>query len=121
MIGFLLVGVLIALTSFLLIAITLRYLKQKAVLDHPNERSSHTTPILRGGGLPVVAIILIAWIYPFDTQLLAIRSPGLRPPQYVWRSRSWPVSWADDLKSLSPKFRLDSSLGRRNWHRGIAT
>ena len=44
MIAFLLVGALVALISLLLTGVTLRYLKQKAVLDHPNERSSHSTP-----------------------------------------------------------------------------
>ena len=107
MIAFLLVGVLIALISFLLIAVTLRYLKQKAVLDHPNERSSHSTPVPRGGGLPVVAIILIAWIYPFDTQLLAITfSWTSTAPICVAFALLAAISWADDLKSLSPKFRL---------------
>ncbi|NQV54965.1 MAG: glycosyl transferase, partial [Rhodospirillales bacterium] len=32
------------------------------VMDVPNERSSHQTPTLRGGGLAVVPVILLAWL-----------------------------------------------------------
>ncbi len=107
MIAFLLVGALVALISFLLTAITLRYLKQKAVLDHPNERSSHSTPIPRGGGLPVVAVVLIAWIYPIDVQLVAIAfSWTSAAPIIASCALLVAISWADDLKSLTPKFRL---------------
>ena len=46
----------------------LDYLHQRQILDHPNERSSHTLPIPRGGGLattPAMALLLVAlgWLY----------------------------------------------------------
>ena len=107
MIALLLVGAFIALISFLLTAVTLRYLKQKAVLDHPNERSSHSTPVPRGGGLPVVVVFLIAWIYPFDIQLMAIAfSWTSTAPIIASCTLLAAISWTDDLKSLTPKFRL---------------
>src|SRR6266851_828368 len=37
-------------------------LHRAAVLDHPNERSSHATPTPRGGGIALVAAILFAWL-----------------------------------------------------------
>ena len=107
MIAFLIVGTLIALASCLLTAVTLRYLKQKAVLDHPNERSSHTVAVPRGGGLPVVTVVLIAWMYPINPQLDSIT--------FSWSSTApimgacallAAISWADDLRSLSPKLRI---------------
>ena len=36
----------------------IRMLRHRAVLDIPNERSSHQTPVPRGGGILIVASIL---------------------------------------------------------------
>src|ERR1041384_8036284 len=36
-------------------------LRRRAVLDRPNERSLHTIPTPRGGGIAVVSAIVIAW------------------------------------------------------------
>lgn len=35
------------------------YLIKKAILDRPNERSSHKTPTPRGGGLAIMAVVLV--------------------------------------------------------------
>src|SRR5690554_2661166 len=35
-----------------------RYALARAVLDVPNERSSHTTPVPRGGGLAIAVVLL---------------------------------------------------------------
>ncbi len=37
------------------------WLRRRALLDHPNERSSHTVPTPRGAGLAVVPVVLIVW------------------------------------------------------------
>src|SRR5260370_23881460 len=37
-------------------------LRRAAVLDRPNERSLHAAPTPRGGGIAVVAAILLAWL-----------------------------------------------------------
>ena len=60
-------GVLIALVaaavaSLLFTRLALAYLRARAVLDHPNDRSSHTAPVPRGGGLGVVAAALVVWL-----------------------------------------------------------
>ncbi|MBI3445977.1 MAG: glycosyltransferase family 4 protein [Magnetospirillum sp.] len=41
--------------------IALAWLLERRYLDHPNERSSHSAPIPRGGGLAVTPAILLAW------------------------------------------------------------
>ena len=38
------------------------FLSRRGVLDRPNERSSHTAPTPRGGGVAVVAVIVLAWL-----------------------------------------------------------
>src|SRR6266853_597404 len=37
-------------------------LRRRAVLDRPNERSSHAMPTPRGGGIAVVGAILLGWL-----------------------------------------------------------
>ena len=39
----------------------LEFLRRRAILDHPNERSSHARPTPRGGGLAVVASVIVVW------------------------------------------------------------
>lgn len=78
-----------------------RYAEQRRILDHPNERSSHTIPTPRGGGLGIVVLVLGVgllffidagwnrrWIYLAGAAIIA----GL--------------GWRDDLHSLSPAFRF---------------
>lgn len=84
----------------------LALLRRRAILDHPNERSSHTVPTPRGGGIAVVLVGLGAW-----AMAVGVLMPGLP---------AWPVigaalalaalSWLDDLKGLSPLIRLGGQI-----------
>ncbi|MFZ2004363.1 MAG: glycosyl transferase, partial [Stellaceae bacterium] len=47
-------------------------LRRRAVLDRPNERSSHVAPTPRGGGIAVIAVGVTAW--------LALAAAGIAPP-----------------------------------------
>lgn len=74
----------------------LAWLRHKQVVDLPNERSSHTLPTPRGGGLgvtPVVvaALILLAYVIPGQSVLPAAGALVLMV-----------VSWIDDRKGLPP-------------------
>src|SRR5260221_8866286 len=40
----------------------LRRLRTRAILDRPNERSSHAVPTPRGGGIGILAALLPAWL-----------------------------------------------------------
>ena len=55
--------VLAALLSTLLTGVTLAVLRRRAILDQPNERSSHTVPTPRGGGWGVMLALLPFWIW----------------------------------------------------------
>lgn len=44
--------------ALVLTGLVRRYALARAVLDVPNERSSHTAPVPRGGGLAIVAVVL---------------------------------------------------------------
>jgi UDP-N-acetylmuramyl pentapeptide phosphotransferase/UDP-N-acetylglucosamine-1-phosphate transferase len=78
-----------------------RLLSRLGLLDKPNDRSSHAVPTVRGGGLGIVAIVLVLG-----------GAAGLHPPSVL------PVAWllllfglagvsfVDDLRSLSWKVRF---------------
>lgn len=56
----LLLGMGALVTTALLAPPTMRLLRRWQVIDHPNHRSSHEAPTLRGGGLAVLGGILVA-------------------------------------------------------------
>jgi UDP-N-acetylmuramyl pentapeptide phosphotransferase/UDP-N-acetylglucosamine-1-phosphate transferase len=79
-----------------------RMLIRKAILDHPNERSSHTAATPRGGGLAVVPAIIVAWLVAISAganQGVAIALASAAAALAV-------LSWIDDLYGLSPQIRL---------------
>ncbi len=77
-------------------------LRRGVLLDRPNERSSHETPTPRGGGVAVIAAIVLAW--------LALAGLGLPPrassPILFGAVLLAAVSWLDDLRGLPPAARL---------------
>ncbi len=77
-------------------------LRRASVLDHPNERSSHEMPTPRGGGIALVAAILLAW--------LALMAAGAAAPRLLivlcGAALLAAISWIDDLRGLSPAVRL---------------
>lgn len=81
----------------------IRVLKRRAILDRPNERSSHTVPTPRGGGWGVTPVVLIAWIglaflEPADTDFV----PMLTSSAAILAA----VCWWDDLRDLPALVRF---------------
>ncbi len=80
----------------------IRALRRGAILDRPNERSSHSVAVPRGGGIAVVATFFIAWT------LLA--QAGIGGVEVYWILAAAlglaAVSWIDDLRGLSALVRL---------------
>jgi UDP-N-acetylmuramyl pentapeptide phosphotransferase/UDP-N-acetylglucosamine-1-phosphate transferase len=77
-------------------------LRRAAVLDRPNERSSHAAPTPRGAGIAVIGAILLAW--------LALLAAGMAGPRLLviclGAALLAAISWLDDLRGLSPAVRL---------------
>ncbi|MDE1145181.1 MAG: glycosyltransferase family 4 protein [Azospirillaceae bacterium] len=78
------------------------WLKRRQVMDRPNERSSHTLPTPRGGGLGVVPALLGAW---------AVTGAFAGDMDVLWPviAATLPlaaISWADDLWGVPPGWRL---------------
>ncbi len=86
----------------------LAYLQRHQLLDRPNDRSSHTIPTPRGGGLGVVPPLLVVWAG------LAATGPGAG---WAWRIMGgaavlMAASWLDDRRSLPalPRLLLQAAM-----------
>ena len=85
--------------------LVLKLLRRHAIFDRPNERSSHTELTPRGGGIAVVAILVLTW------GVLASPESQLQVFTIIAAVILLAcVSWVDDLKSLSPGIRLIAQI-----------
>lgn len=92
-----------ALASWLLTAALRRYALARQVLDHPNERSSHTVPTPRGGGVAIVAA--------FCAGLLVLVANGQVQGRGAWAvlgAGAWLalVGFVDDHRHIAARWRL---------------
>ncbi|HEU0070788.1 MAG TPA: glycosyltransferase family 4 protein [Alphaproteobacteria bacterium] len=83
--------------------LAIRLLTKRAILDRPNERSSHTIPTPRGGGLAVTAVLVAGaavciTLWPQTRNEVWVVIAGLIALALL--------SWIDDLKNLSAAVRL---------------
>ena len=84
-----------------------RVLIERAIVDRPGERTSHTGDVPRGGGLVLVPVVLAAWA-------VAGALTGAAPVALIALLGGagllfW-VSWRDDLGGLPPVVRLVAQL-----------
>ena len=77
-------------------------LRRRQVLDVPNERSSHTVPVPRGGGIAMIGTIAAAWIGLWVSGVLPPASLAVAAGMLALAV----VSWSDDRSGLSPAVRL---------------
>ncbi len=69
---------------------------RRIAMDRPNDRSSHTVPVPRGGGLALVVAMTAAslvWPWPAPTVVAAVVAVSL-------------IGFADDVRGLPPAVRL---------------
>ena len=78
--------------------------RRRNLLDIPNQRSSHSTPIPRGGGLVFSSLFLLLVLFRLlfcpgqdDQLLIALLAGGVIVAG---------TGWLDDTRGLSPKVRL---------------
>jgi Fuc2NAc and GlcNAc transferase len=98
--------------SWLLILLTRRYVLSRGILDIPSERSSHSAPTPRGGGLGIVVVTVVGvlaagaagWIsFPV---VITLVGGGIAVAA---------VGWLDDTKGLSPAVRLATHFSAAMW------
>ena len=104
---------LLLLASFTISAILCVFIiKRKSALDVPNERSSHTIPTPRGGG--------IAFIIAFYCGILILYAAGFMSA-YVFTALAGAgviiglVGYFDDLNSVSPWFKIAAQAASLIW------
>jgi UDP-N-acetylmuramyl pentapeptide phosphotransferase/UDP-N-acetylglucosamine-1-phosphate transferase len=98
--------VIVAALSALLVAMLRRIAERRQVLDHPNERSSHSRPTPRLGGLAIVLLVGVASLSAWPGVMLD------RPWDVWWLSglAVAAVSLYDDLYGLSSGARLTAHV-----------
>jgi UDP-N-acetylmuramyl pentapeptide phosphotransferase/UDP-N-acetylglucosamine-1-phosphate transferase len=100
-----------AVLSLIGTGLTLVYLKRRAILDQPNDRSSHTVATPRGGGIGVIAALLVTGGGIVFHQMPG--SPDLArglAGVLILASCLGIVSWADDLYTLRPAPRFTAQF-----------
>jgi UDP-N-acetylmuramyl pentapeptide phosphotransferase/UDP-N-acetylglucosamine-1-phosphate transferase len=111
--------VLAAVFSYLLSGVACCVLKRCGIIDKPNNRSSHDEPTVRGGGMAIVASVLLGCLivgwHTFDE-----RNFGLALVILILAV----VSFVDDVKTVSIVWRLVvhafaavAALGILDWPR----
>jgi UDP-N-acetylmuramyl pentapeptide phosphotransferase/UDP-N-acetylglucosamine-1-phosphate transferase len=101
--GALVLAVLTAAAAWVVTRWVLAYLKRRAVLDHPNERSSHSAPTPRGGGIGILAVAL-----PLVAAVFWLHTPEATAFRVVLALTAALalVSWVDDLRGIPVALRL---------------
>ncbi len=92
----------VSATSFFGTWAVMLFLRTRAILDHPNERSSHQTPTPRGGGIAVIAVILVGWM---TIGVAFYSAPAMLAVSGAAAGLAW-LSWRDDLGGVSAVWRL---------------
>jgi len=86
--------------------VSIRIAERAGVMDVPNERSSHSLPVPRMGGVPMVAAAALAlggWMFFVAGGATAQR--GL-PYTFLFALAMFLLGFYDDLRDLSPLFRF---------------
>lgn len=96
-----LVFIFLTVLSYFGVSYFLRIAWKYQILDKPNERSSHSTPVPLGGGLAIVVIVLAtsAWVaneIDWKRSLIYVMSASI----IAW------MGWRDDVHKLPAAFRL---------------
>jgi len=94
-----------ALATWALTGVLVRGLSRHGLVDTPNDRSSHTQPKPRGGGLVLIPAILVSWLPVI--MIFAPQGSRLGLGAILLGAAGLAVlSWIDDLRNLPAAPRL---------------
>jgi Fuc2NAc and GlcNAc transferase len=99
--------------SAVLTGVMRHYAESREILDVPNDRSSHTVPTPRGGGVAIVFMVLlaVAWL-SIGGRLLPL---GMVPALVLGGTAVALVGWTDDHYPLSAMSRVAAYLLAAAW------
>jgi UDP-N-acetylmuramyl pentapeptide phosphotransferase/UDP-N-acetylglucosamine-1-phosphate transferase len=102
--GAILLGLSTLIVSYFSVVAIRRWAEYHQVLDFPNERSSHTRPTARGGGLAIIVVSVLSML------LYVAANPEQSQPgmgaYVIGAALIAIVSWIDDLRSVPAYVRL---------------
>lgn len=107
MAGALALAALTAGASWMVTRWVIGWLHRRQVLDHPNERSSHSAPTPRGGGIGILAVALpliaaVFWLHrPGDIEAFVV---------VALAAALAALSWIDDLRDLPVIVRFGAHI-----------
>jgi len=93
--------ILLTILSYLLVYLIRRYAEYRRIIDHPNERSSHSTPMPRGGGLAIVVLVTGTGMWVMKEAVLSHVLVYLVCGLIIAY-----LGWRDDVHSLSTRVRF---------------
>jgi Fuc2NAc and GlcNAc transferase len=105
-------GVTAFLASAGLSGLARRYAQAHGLLDLPNERSSHSVPTPRGGGLAIAAVVLAGLV---SLALAGRVGPRLALALGGGGALVAVVGWEDDRRGLSVSVRLMAHVAAAVW------
>lgn len=79
-----------------------RWAIKRSILDIPNERSSHESPVPRGGGIAIVVVFYVYLLYAFLTYRIEKSLFFALIPGIVLAV----IGFIDDFRSISPAIRI---------------
>lgn len=93
-------------STFLLFELYFKIANYYNIIDKPNQRSSHTVQTIRGAGLVFPIIIFATLVFNIFTKNVGVYL--INEPIQFWIALLVlsAISFYDDVKSLSPKFRM---------------
>ena len=108
----LLLFLLIGSVSWALTGLLRRYALAKCLMDVPNDRSSHTIPTPRGGGISIVVTFLIGLIFLWVIQLVGNESFIALSGAGVMVSV---IGFIDDHAHIAARWRLLGHFSAASW------
>lgn len=93
--------IVLTLFSYLGVWIIRRFAEKRQLLDHPNERSSHSLPTPRGGGLAIVLLVTGTGLWFVNEASLSRNLVFIACGLIIAF-----LGWRDDTHSLSPRVRF---------------
>ncbi len=93
----------VLISSYLLTGVMLKYAQHQYLIDIPNERSSHSVPIPRGGGVSIVFTFLLALFFLYFSDhiskklLMAFWGGGILIAM---------IGFVDDHRHITPSWRI---------------
>lgn len=105
--GIAILGIIVMVIALFATRQLVQALTRHAILDHPNNRSSHKKAVPRGGGIAIVGVVLPAWAL---VSALSSERPATMAVVLAGALGLALLSWSDDRGGVSILLRLAAQV-----------